>query len=57
MCLLFRGSHPLQSVLLDEVSGLRKNIDAPVVVGGVTQGTAQVASWNVKRVLNLLFVV
>lgn len=35
---------------MDEASGLRKNIDQPVVVGGVQQGTAEVASWNVKRV-------
>ena len=36
--------------MLDEASGLRKNVDQPVVVGGVKQGTAEVASWNVKRV-------
>ena len=37
-------------MLLDEASGLRKNIDQPLVSGSVQQGTAEVASWNVKRV-------
>ncbi len=37
-------------MILDEAAGLRKNIEQPLVVGGVTHGTAEVASWNLKRV-------
>ena len=40
--------------MLDEAAGLRKNIDQPMVVGGVQEGTAEVASWNYKRVCLIL---
>ena len=46
VCLVYT----MQSLLLDEVSGLRKNVDQPVMADDVQQGTAKVASWNYKRV-------
>ena len=40
---------PMQGVLLDEASGVKKN-EQPVLPAVVQQGTAEVASWNKKRV-------
>ena len=39
----------MQGVLLDEASGVKKN-EQPVLPAVVQQGTAEVASWNKKRV-------
>ena len=39
----------MQGVLLDEASGVKKN-EQPVLPAVVQQGTAEVASWNKKKV-------